>query len=44
LNEKIKIERKNIKDVKDIYNIKEKENEKLKNYIFEMQERIDKGE
>ena len=44
LNEKIKIERKNIKDVKNIYNIKEKENEKLKNYIFEMQERIDKGE
>ena len=44
LNSKLKIENKNVKQIKSIYNIKKRENLKLIEYVNSIQEKIDKGE
>ncbi len=44
LNEKLKVENKNLKDLKYVYNIKYKENIKLSQHILLMKEKIDNGE
>ena len=44
LNDKLKVENKNLKDLKYVYNIKYKENKKLNQHLLFMKEKIDNGE